>query len=324
MRPARRPADFGARTPGCATQLGAAMPPLAPIGRALAGFGVTAVTDASVSTDSAGAAHLGDAVRAGDLPLRLTLMSGGPLQAPADGAFAVGPVKILLDDHALPPLEQMVETIGRARAWRRPVAVHCVTAGELAVTLAAFDAAGARPGDRIEHGGVISASAIGEIRRLGLTVVTQPAFVEERGDRYLADVEKDELGRPLPLRQPDGGRRAGGRQLRCALRDGGPVGRDRRGCRPAHAKRPSAGAGRAAQPRPGAMPSTSPTPLGRPVPFARLRSARRPTSACSMRPCTRSWPRRASSMSVRPSWRGVSSGQALSPLRDWVRLRLPL
>ncbi|HXQ47461.1 MAG TPA: amidohydrolase family protein [Caulobacteraceae bacterium] len=175
-------------------QLGAAMPPLAPIGRALAGFGVTAVTDASVSTDSAGAAHLGDAVRAGDLPLRLTLMSGGPLQAPADGAFAVGPVKILLDDHALPPLEQMVETIGRARAWRRPVAVHCVTAGELAVTLAAFDAAGARPGDRIEHGGVISASAIGEIRRLGLTVVTQPAFVEERGDRYLADVEKDELG----------------------------------------------------------------------------------------------------------------------------------
>jgi predicted amidohydrolase YtcJ len=64
-----------------------------------------------------------------------------------------------------------------------------VTAAELALSLAAFNAAGARRGDRIEHGGVISPDAIREIRTLGLTVVTQPAFVRERGDRYLAEVE---------------------------------------------------------------------------------------------------------------------------------------
>ncbi len=169
-------------------RLGAAPPPLAPIGAHLAALGIVAVTDASVTTDASGAALLAKARRAGELPLRLTLMSGGELQRPADGAFEVGPVKILLDDHALPDFEDMLVRIGRARDWGRPVAVHCVTAGELALTLAAFETAGARPGDRIEHGGVIPASAIGQILALGLTVVTQPAFIRERGDRYAAEV----------------------------------------------------------------------------------------------------------------------------------------
>jgi predicted amidohydrolase YtcJ len=173
-------------------RLADAPPSLAAVGRRLAGFGVTAVTDASVTTDSDAARRLAEARRAGDLPQRLMLMSGGPLEAPPDGAFEVGPVKVLLDDHDLPPLDDFIERIGRARAWRRPVAVHCVTAGELALTLAAFEAAGARPGDRIEHGGVIPAEAIAVIRALGLTVVTQPAFVLERGDRYLAEVEPRE------------------------------------------------------------------------------------------------------------------------------------
>ena len=122
-------------------------------------------------------------------------MSGGPLSAPSDGAFAVGPVKVLLDDHDLPDLDQFIGWVGSAREQGRAVAVHCVTAAELAVTLAAFEDAGARPGDRIEHGGVIPAAAIGQLQRLALAVVTQPAFIRERGDRYLAEVE--------PAEQPD-------------------------------------------------------------------------------------------------------------------------
>lgn len=170
-------------------RLPASPPPLAPIGARLAALGVTAVTDASVTTDAGAAARLAAAHREGDLPQRLMLMSGAELAAPADGAFAVGPVKVLLDDHALPDLDDFIDRIGRARAWGRAVAVHCVTAGELALSLAAFAAAGARPGDRIEHGGVIGSAAIGELRALGLTVVTQPGFVRERGDRYLAEVD---------------------------------------------------------------------------------------------------------------------------------------
>ncbi len=177
------------------TRIGAEPPPLAPVGRQLAACGVTQVTDATVATDADAATRLAEAHRAGELPQRLTLMSGGSLSAPADGAFAVGPVKVLLDDHALIDLGDFTSRIAGARRQGRAVAVHCVTAGELALTLAAFEAAGARPGDRIEHGGVIPAAAIGAIRALGLTVVTQSAFVAERGDRYLAEVD--------PAEQPD-------------------------------------------------------------------------------------------------------------------------
>ena len=175
-------------------RIGAEPPPLAPIGRQLASFGVTALTDASVTTDATSAGLLADAARAGDLPQRLMLMSGGALAPPANGAFAVGPLKVLLDEHRLPDLDDFTARIARARAWGRGVAVHCVTASELALTLAAFETAGARPGDRIEHGGVIPQDAVAAIRTLGLTVVTQPAFIRERGDRYAAEVEPAEQG----------------------------------------------------------------------------------------------------------------------------------
>ncbi len=176
------------------SRIGAVPPPLAPIGRMLAAFGVTAVTDASVTTDTVGAEWLAQAHRSGDLPQHLTLMSGGPLSAPGDGAFTVGPVKVLLDDHALPDFDDFIGCIAHAREWDRSVAVHCVTGAELALTLAAFEAQGAQPGDRIEHGGMISHQAISSLRRLGLTVVTQPGFVRERGDRYISGVDPGDHG----------------------------------------------------------------------------------------------------------------------------------
>jgi predicted amidohydrolase YtcJ len=175
-------------------RLAADPPDLAPLGRTLAAYGITALTDASATTDGSAASLLAQAHRAGVLPQRLTLMSAGPLAAPEDGAFAVGPVKVLLDDARLLDLGAFVERIIEARPQGRAVAVHCVTAGELALTLAAFESAGARPGDRVEHGGVIPAEAIPVLKRLGLTVVTQPAFVLERGDRYLAEVDPAEQG----------------------------------------------------------------------------------------------------------------------------------
>jgi predicted amidohydrolase YtcJ len=175
-------------------QLPGEPPDLAPLGRRLAACGVTALTDASATTDARAAAVLAEARRGGALPQRLTLMSAGPLAAPEDGVFQVGPVKVLLDDARLLDLDDFVERIEGARPQGRKAAVHCVTAGEFALTLAAFEIAGAEPGDRVEHGGVIPAAAIPMLRRLGLTVVTQPAFVFERGDRYLAEVEPAEQG----------------------------------------------------------------------------------------------------------------------------------
>ena len=157
-------------------------PSLTEVGQALARWGVTGVTDASASTGPVEAALL----TAAALPQRLMLMSAGPL--PEAAGYVVGPVKLLLDEHDLPDWDDLAERFGAARAQGRAMAVHCVTAAELAYTLAAFEAFGARPGDRIEHGSVIPPEALPVLARLGLTVVTQPAFVAERGDRYLAEV----------------------------------------------------------------------------------------------------------------------------------------
>jgi predicted amidohydrolase YtcJ len=70
--------------------------------------------------------------------------------------------------------------------------MHCVTAAQLVVAIAALRAAGARPGDRIEHAAVVPDDCLTELAELGVTVVTQPNFVVERGDQYLTDVPEDE------------------------------------------------------------------------------------------------------------------------------------
>jgi predicted amidohydrolase YtcJ len=170
-------------------RLASTPPSLSALGQALARQGVTHLTDASASTDDAAAAYFSGAIRRSELPQHLMLMSAQALNRDADAPWSVGPLKILLDDHALPPLEWMEEQIAAARKQHRRVAVHCVAAGELALSLATFGTAGARPGDRVEHGGIIAEEAIAEIKRLGLAVVTQPEFVAERGDTYLEDVE---------------------------------------------------------------------------------------------------------------------------------------
>jgi predicted amidohydrolase YtcJ len=174
-------------------QIGSTRPDLAPLGAELARYGITHVTDASASTTPDVAALLVKAHRSGALPQHLTLMSRASLPPSTDHSYAVGPLKLLPDERDLPPLEDFIAAIHEARAQKRAVAVHCVTATELALTLAAFETAGARSGDRIEHGSVIPHQAIAAIGALGLTVVTQPGFIAARGDRYLAEVDAGEL-----------------------------------------------------------------------------------------------------------------------------------
>ena len=164
-------------------------PSLAGVSSSLAAFGVTGVTDASVTNDPAQALYFANAVRAGELKQKLCLMSGGPLEPPDDGAFRVGPVKFVLDDHALPDIDEIITRVAWAHISGRAVAVHCVTAGELAFALAAFAQTGTIDGDRIEHGGVVPRQAVPVIARRGLTVVSQPGFIFEHGDRYLEDVD---------------------------------------------------------------------------------------------------------------------------------------
>lgn len=168
-------------------RIGGAPPSLAALGQRLAEWGVTGITDAGASNGAAEAALL-----AGALPQRLVIM--GTEALPAGDGYALGPVKLLLDENDLPPVEAIAERIVAARALERNVAAHCVTLGELVFYLGALAITGGpKPGDRIEHGGMIAHSLIGDIAAAGLTVVTQPNFIHDRGDRYRAQMDADML-----------------------------------------------------------------------------------------------------------------------------------
>jgi predicted amidohydrolase YtcJ len=168
-------------------RIGGSPPSLAALGQRLARWGVTGVTDAGASNGAAEAQLL-----AGAIPQRLVIM--GTEALPQGDGYSVGPVKLLLDENDLPPIEQTVARIAAARALNRNAAAHCATLGELLFYFEALQqSGGARPGDRIEHGSVIPESLIRDIAVAGLTVVTQPNFIHDRGDRYRSQIEAAQL-----------------------------------------------------------------------------------------------------------------------------------
>lgn len=166
-------------------RLANSVPDLREVSDALLAVGVTSVTDATPYTSLADVTTLQD----GMTPL--VTVTGAPA-LDVRGLPRVGPAKIVVTDHAVPSPEELEELIAEARRHDRNVAFHCASRVALVVILAALARAGAREGDRIEHGAVVPDDAVAALVRLGLTVVTQPAFVAERGDRYLADVEEDD------------------------------------------------------------------------------------------------------------------------------------
>ena len=169
---------------------------LGAVGRRLASYGVTGVTDCTPTASADYFETLAGAVRAGQLPVTVSSTGGPELSATYPPApLRRGPVKVLISDHALPALGDLREWFQGAHRAGRPVAVHCVTRTALLLALAAWREVGSVPGDRIEHASVTPAEAVSALAGLSLTVVTQPAFVAARGDVYLAEVE--------PSDQPD-------------------------------------------------------------------------------------------------------------------------
>ena len=166
------------------------------LSRTAAAFGVTGWTDATPNRSDKEEAELIAAVSDGDIVQRLHLMTGPrPVRWTSEscGRASRGSMKILLDDADLPPLEQLIQLIVWAHLDGRSVAIHCVTRVQTVLAVTALEAAGSTGSDRIEHGAVIPFGLLQKIRNLGLTVVTQPNLVSERGDRYLMDVDERDL-----------------------------------------------------------------------------------------------------------------------------------
>lgn len=158
----------------------------------LAAMGVVGVTDLTPTESSADLDLLAATFGRDGCPIDVVVTGGPDLDPAAASSLSRGPVKVVVGDHALPTLDDLIERFRAVRQRRRPVAVHCVTRVGLLLALAAWDAVGVMPGDRIEHGAVVPIELVPQLAALGLTVVTQPSFVHERGDAYLAEVDLDD------------------------------------------------------------------------------------------------------------------------------------
>lgn len=149
---------------------------LAGLSHRLTAFGVTGVTDATPDLTADGIVSLVVAHRRNEFRPRVRFLA---------------PAKMILHDDRL-DLDALTDWIVDHHLADRPVAVHCVTAAQLAVTIAALRAAGTDPHDRIEHAAIVPDDNLAGLKELGVTVVTQPNFVAERGSQYLKDVPVDE------------------------------------------------------------------------------------------------------------------------------------
>jgi predicted amidohydrolase YtcJ len=162
-------------------------PDLAAFSSRLAAYGVTGISDATPGLTAEDVTTLRAAQADGVIRQRLGVLAPGK--------------RILHDDDL--DLDALAAWIAE-RHKAGPVAVHCVTAPQLVVTLAALDAAGHHPRDRVEHAAVVPDAVLPDLARSGVTVVTQPNFVAERGDQYRADIpeaEHHELWRVASLRR---------------------------------------------------------------------------------------------------------------------------
>ena len=162
-----------------------ANPPVREASERLASYGVTHLTDMTPGNDNASASLIAALQRRGDLMQHVQLAGTPELETG-------GPTKIHLHESALPTFEHLCSIVRTSHAAERNVAVHCVTETELVFTLAAIREASPRAGDRIEHASITPPALLEQIRELGLTVVTQPNFIAERGDAYLASIPECE------------------------------------------------------------------------------------------------------------------------------------
>jgi predicted amidohydrolase YtcJ len=148
-------------------------PDLPALTRRLAGLGITGVTDATPDLGPDDIASLTAALK--------------------QRVRCLAPGKMILYDDRL-DVDGLTQWITKRHADGVPVALHCVTAAQLVVSIAALRAAGQDRMDRIEHAAMVPDDCVRQLAELGVTVVTQPNFVAERGDRYRHDIPADEHG----------------------------------------------------------------------------------------------------------------------------------
>jgi predicted amidohydrolase YtcJ len=181
--------------PWLRSRLGNSRQALQHASRKLASHGVTGLTETTPSNGPDELRYFRQARARGEILQDMLVMGDSRLDdvdpRPINGV-ARGPRKFHLHDAALPELGEVCAAIEASHRYRRAVAFHCVTRAELVFTLVALREAGSMAGDRIEHASITPPDLLAQMAEMGLTVVTQPNFIAERGDAYLRDVADED------------------------------------------------------------------------------------------------------------------------------------
>lgn len=146
----------------------------------LSSFGITGFTDTSATNSQQTQRLFADWQASGVLQQRILLMG--------DDSLTSGPLKVILDEDALPTLQSLITRLQQARARGRSFAFHCVTHLELLFALTALAEVEPDPRDRIEHAAIVYDTMLPLLKEHGVSVVTQPGFLWQRGDQYLTDL----------------------------------------------------------------------------------------------------------------------------------------
>ncbi len=169
--------------------------------------GITCIQDATHTNGLPEWRLFEQLIEDGALSLDVLLMEGiehlGELpERSANGRLRRGAVKIMLHelgDEIVPEGAELARRVAEVHAVGRQVAIHAIGAEAVTAAADAVEAAlKEQPRDdhrhRIEHCGLLPEGMAARLARLGVVVVSQPSFVYERGDRYLALVPEEAQG----------------------------------------------------------------------------------------------------------------------------------
>ena len=120
-----------------------------------------------------------------------------------DPWLRLGPAKLVvtLTTGALhPALEEIRGLVMDAHRRGFSVALHAVEEEAITAVLGVLLSSGRRQGDRLEHCSEATPSVQALLKESGVTVVTQPGFLYESGERYAAQVSQETQPWLYPLR----------------------------------------------------------------------------------------------------------------------------
>jgi len=186
-------------------------------GRTLLSLGITTVQDASQGNGPERWNRFLDWKRRGVFPPRIIMMSGpqkaGRLQQREEfneqGTGLIrGAVKIMLDEvrgSLNPSQDELNRLMLGIQQFGQQAAIHVVEEITVEAAIAALEHAARRHPDkdrrhRLEHCSVCTPEAAARLLRLGVAVVTNPAFIYYSGERYLATVPREQLSHLYAIR----------------------------------------------------------------------------------------------------------------------------